>query len=322
MAESCKNEHEPSQIAILVSQTIDSIKALLSSLDPHGDHYAKAASQLARFKLWAGSIEANERFGRRSLDYRLRDASSVRQHVIGLLDQLRQTIKDALSPSSHSEIPLGETHGLLNPELMKFLMDDDEPIQSNLDIALDDISHVVDCMLRLSVTIMNPAPHDQFMSRAGLETMAHFEQYDIAHVKEKFTLIEDKLAARLGAAITARRHFFKYREGYYATLSSGVDHDDSLTENSDQTTHASSRHTQIEDGIFEDPSVVSATSYGPSLHNVDELRVPPIPKEHIARPLLCPFCYLTIKIDSREDWKKHVFRDLQPYVCVASSCSA
>ncbi|KAI1753978.1 hypothetical protein F4782DRAFT_58667 [Xylaria castorea] len=329
MAESCHKGHEPHQIAILVSQNIDSIKVLLSSLPLHGDHYSKAASQLARFKLWAGSLGAHQTSGRRSLDYRLRDASSIRQHVIMLLDQLGKAIEDALSASSDSEAPVGEACGLLDPELMQYLLDDDEPNQSSLDMALVDIGRVVDCMLRLSVAISNPAPHDQYMPRAGLERVAHYEQYDKRHVQERFTQIEDKLAARLGEAITARRHIFKYRELHHARLSSDIEDDDGPAESGDQTTRASSvpeypKDTLEEGSIkgFDVRSVVSATSYASSSYSVDELRVPPIPEECPTRPFLCPFCYLMIEIDSRSDWKKHVFTDLQPYVCLAPSCLA
>ncbi|KAI0861776.1 hypothetical protein F4860DRAFT_513568 [Xylaria cubensis] len=328
MAESCKKGHESHQIAILVSQNIDSAKVLLSSLAPHVDQYSRVASQLARFKLWVGSLGAHRWSGRRSLDYRLRDASSIRQHIVLLLDQLGEAMKDALSTSSNSGAPAMEVHDLLDPELMHYLVDDDDSTQSSLDKALDDIGHVVDCMLRLSVAIRNPAPHDQYMSRAGLQTLAYYEPYDIRHVQEKFSRIENKLAARLGAAITARRHFFQYREDHHARLSNGIGDDDSLTESGDQTTHASSIPERLKDTLDEDPligldvqSVVSATSYAPSSYNVDELRVPPIPKEYLTGPFLCPFCYLIIEINSRYDWKKHVFRDLQPYVCLAPSCS-
>ncbi|KAI1735318.1 hypothetical protein F4680DRAFT_307303 [Xylaria scruposa] len=329
MAESHNKGNEPHQIAILVNQNLDSINVLLSSLAARKEHHSKAASQLARFKLWAGSLGAHRRSGRRSLDHRLRDASSIRRHVVMLLDQLRETISDALSTLGNSKAPVDRVHDFLDPELMQYLAGDDESNQSGLDMALDDIGHVIDCMLRLSVAIRNPAPHDQFMSRPGLEAVAHYEPYDKRHVQEKFTQIGDRLAERLGAAITARRRFFRYREDHHTRLSSAIDGDDGITENGDQTTQASSVPGHLKDTLDESPivdldvrSVISATSYAPSSYNVDELRVPPIPKEYLTGPFLCPFCYLIIEVDSRNDWKKHIFRDLQPYVCLAPSCLA
>ncbi|KAI0435610.1 hypothetical protein F4803DRAFT_300804 [Xylaria telfairii] len=328
MAESCKEARESHQIAILVSQNIGSIKALLSSLTLDEDHYPALASQFARFKLWAGSLGAHRKSGRRSLDYRLRDASSIRKHVIMLLDRLSEAIKFALSSPRDSKAAWSEASDLLDPELIEYLVGNDESNQSSLDMALADISHVVDCMLRLSVTIGNPTPHDQFMSRAGLETIPHFEQYDVRHVQEKFNRVEEALATRLGRAITVSRHFLKYRGDHHARISAGIGDDNGLPENSDQTTIASAP------GHYKDPldeisicgsddrSVISETSYAPSLYSIDELRVPPIPKEYLAGPFLCPFCYRMIEIDSRIDWKRHVFSDLQPYICLAPFCLA
>ncbi|KAI0454723.1 hypothetical protein F5B21DRAFT_524327 [Xylaria acuta] len=311
MAEACKNALESHQIAILVSKNIDSTKVLLSSLAPYEGYHAKATSQLARFKLWAGSLGADRKSGHRSLDYRLRDASSIRKHVI-----------------NDSEVPVGEARGLPDHELIEYLVDDDESNQSSLDMALADISHVVDCLLRLSVTIKNPAPHDQIMSRAGSETMAYYEQYDIRHVREKFTRIENGLATRLGRAITNRRHFLKYREDHCARLSDGIGDDDGLAGNGDQTTEGSPVPRHLKDTLDGSPigldvrSLVSGTSYASSLGNLDELTVPPIPKEYRAGPFLCPFCYLMVEVDSENDWKKHVIRDLQPYICLAPFCLA
>lgn len=189
-------------------------------------------------------------------------------------------------------------------------MDNDQSTQTDIDLALADISHVVDCLLRLSVTIRNPAPHDQFGSRPGTETIVAYEPYDIKHVTEKFPLIEEKLAKRLGKAMTHRRHFFKYREDHHARLAGCNLDDEGLAEGGDQTTVASSVPGHLKDTAEQDlvrgieaQSVISRTSYAPSLDNSEELRVPPVPKEYLLGPFLCPFCYLMIEANSRNDWK-------------------
>lgn len=46
-----------------------------------------------RFRIWSGNIGAH-RGGRSSLDYRLRDASHIRQRVISLLQDLTETLQD------------------------------------------------------------------------------------------------------------------------------------------------------------------------------------------------------------------------------------
>ncbi len=131
-------------------------------------------------------------------------------------------------------------------------MDNDQSTQTDIDLALADISHVVDCLLRLSVTIRNPAPHDQFGSRPGTETTVAYEPYDIKHVTEKYPLIEEKLAKRLGKAMTHRRHFFKYREDHHARLAGCNLDDEGLAEGGDQTTVASSVPGHLKDTAEQD----------------------------------------------------------------------
>lgn len=52
------------------------------------------------------------------------------------------------------------------------------------------------------------------------------------------------------------------------------------------------------------------------------LRVPPTPKEvSLGQPFQCFLCQVTQrKIKNRVDWKKHVYKDLQPYICTHSGC--
>ncbi|KAI1130826.1 hypothetical protein F5Y10DRAFT_103409 [Nemania abortiva] len=327
MAQVGKNVFESHQIATLVHKNIGSIKDLTSSLAPYELRYSKAVSQLARFKLWAGSLGAHRKAGRRSLDHRLRDASSIREHVLNLLGQLEEAVGDAMLSLHDPMSSTCEAHDYLDLELVEYLKDDNESSESDLDLALADISHVIDCLLRLSITIRNPAPHDQFLSRAGAETLGYYEQYDIKHVQEKFPRMEITIAERLGRAMTSRRHFFKYREHHYTKISGGIDNDGGPAEDGDQTTVVSSVPRHHKDSLDENSPIdldarseISGTSYALSLDNQEELRVPPIPEEYLDGPFLCPFCYLMIEVGSRDDWKKHVFRDLQPYICLAPFC--
>ena len=53
------------------------------------------ASQLGRFRVWAGNIGAHQHGRRVSLDYRLRDASRLKDQVVELLKDLDETISDS-----------------------------------------------------------------------------------------------------------------------------------------------------------------------------------------------------------------------------------
>lgn len=81
------------QISALVASDLDALRrlcALLESDDQRSQSLAQ--SHLARFKLWAGSLGAHRASGTRSLEYRLRDASSIRKHLTSLLQELKDML--------------------------------------------------------------------------------------------------------------------------------------------------------------------------------------------------------------------------------------
>lgn len=57
----------------------------------------KLQNELSRFKVWSGNIGAHKK-GRSSLDHRLRDASNIRDQVLELLEDLRESLKDGRLP--------------------------------------------------------------------------------------------------------------------------------------------------------------------------------------------------------------------------------
>lgn len=194
--------------------------------------------------------------------------------------------------------------------------DEDEPAgfakpqESELSQVLLQIGGVIDCLLRLSVTISNPAPHDRFKSRADAEAIS-YEPWDIEHVREKFPHLGAKVSERLGKTLTQRRRYFKYREDHHCRLKQGLDEIEDGASKGNATTVASSLPQQLKDEgaqvdliiLDDDRSEMSATSYAPSTIDGAELRVPPIPKEYVDGPFLCPFCYVFISVDTRHEWK-------------------
>ena len=56
-------------------------------------HVASIADETGRFNVWAGNIGAHQH-GRSSLDYRLRDASQIREEFVKVLQYLRETVDD------------------------------------------------------------------------------------------------------------------------------------------------------------------------------------------------------------------------------------
>lgn len=68
----------------------------------------KLKNAQSRFKVWSGNIGAH-RSGRSSLEYRLRDASNIREHVVELLEGLRQSLEDGRSTNPVVHILFADT---------------------------------------------------------------------------------------------------------------------------------------------------------------------------------------------------------------------
>ncbi|KAF5247124.1 hypothetical protein FAUST_976 [Fusarium austroamericanum] len=272
-----------------------------------------------RFKIWSGNIGAHSE-GRRSLQYRLRDASHLQKQVMSLLGELSELLGDAFLIMSGEKIPWDH-------------VEDDEIIPQDIESDSDyeygdmpktevaqiaqNVSDVVNCLLLLSVAIRNPAPHDRFMTFASGEA-SHYEPFDIQHVKNKFGDVEPFLADRLGKAISRRREYFKYRESHHLKLKQGLD---SVEEDGAESTVASSLPLHAKaagfnlDTIDEDGasnSGLTQTSFASSRADSDKLSVPPLPKEADDGPFECPFCYMMITATSTDSWKS-VMESLEAY---------
>ncbi|UNI16895.1 hypothetical protein JDV02_003285 [Purpureocillium takamizusanense] len=299
-----------------------------------------------RFKVWAGNIGAHST-GMSSLDYRLRDSSHIRVQVVRLLQDLDELLEDALAIVGGYEFPWDQTSDAkgtkeghevtIETPTQDTAENDDVLEESDLDQISVDVVDVVNCLLRLSAAIRNPAPHDRFAASVFTDT-SHYELFDIRHVQSKFNRIDMTLAERLGKAISRRRQYFKYREAHHMKLAHGLDlhraaDAATTTDSADPQTVASSIPQHLKGGshptegplIFSEDrseSGQSQTSYASSAAGKNEYRIPPLPKEALAGPFECPFCYRIITATSTISWKRHVHEDLRPYICLEKDCIA
>ena len=79
-------------------ELFERLNELSLQLDEERDSIApttEAADCLGRFRIWAGNIGAFQRFeSKSSLDYRLRDAKKIAIQIVGLLDDLAESLED------------------------------------------------------------------------------------------------------------------------------------------------------------------------------------------------------------------------------------
>lgn len=199
---------------------------------------------------------------------------------------------------------LGDTEQVLSNESIDHV--------AELSKLLTQISEIIDCLLRLSVTLSNPAPHDLFRARIDAPT-TRFEPKDVRKVQEMFPSLDSGISQRLGSASTLRRQYLKYRADQHHRLQEGLkpEEDKGARSEGGGTTEPSPSSPNLRDSaqidatIPDDPgSKISTESYaGSNTMDASEIRVPSLPKEHTSGPLLCPFCFMLISVQTRDEWK-------------------
>lgn len=207
-----------------------------------------------KYNLWAGNMGAmnSGHQYRKSLDYRLREASFFRLQVLRLLKDLRTVLKKAIQLTAHSSVTDDEESILGSETLDKEESDEEEspwdvssdseqestekvatlpepkgtvsPQDSNatrqLYSVFESIGHVVKCLWRLP--LRRPVPLDRMHERVTADTSL-YQAFDTLHVKNKFPSIPDDLAARLGKMISRRRELIRYRKIHTDALQGKVE---------------------------------------------------------------------------------------------------
>ncbi|KAI4215965.1 MAG: hypothetical protein LQ351_001461 [Letrouitia transgressa] len=157
--------------------------------------------QYGRFNVWAGNIGAQQR-GSASLDYRLQDASHVKDQVIGQLKFLAQTTEDAssifsggkapfeelLSSSESSESEISGSSASSADEALSLIStnfapcEDSELPQTELLQLRQAISTFISNLYKISILIRrNPTPHDRLFKAAKID-ISSYEPFDQQHV--------------------------------------------------------------------------------------------------------------------------------------------
>lgn len=167
------------------------------------------------------------------------------------------------------------------------------------------IVDAITCLLRLSITIRNAAPHDQFM-QPSKTNVSLFEKYDIDHVRSKFPRGEEYLVVRLGRAISRRRQYLKYREECYKSRAHSLATLDARPEETDHQSVQTSLPVALRTSDNRDlnKDVLSQTSYASTSTTLAPLSVPPLPREGKNQNLFeCPYCFMTISVPSAYSWR-------------------
>jgi hypothetical protein len=178
--------------------------------------------QLGRFRLWCGNVGAH-RHGKASLDHKLRKASHILGQALELLQNL-ETILEEVNEIIAGERVSAEDLPDSDSEASEDGQDWLPEVSTTTELAqlACDLAETNTCLMRLSMAIQNPAPHDQFKQSGNID-VTHFEPFDIDHVRGKFPLAQDYLVFRLGRTISRRRQYLRDREQHRKNLERGLE---------------------------------------------------------------------------------------------------
>ncbi|PVI02301.1 hypothetical protein DM02DRAFT_653603 [Periconia macrospinosa] len=129
----------------------------------------------------------------------------------------------------------------------------------------------------------------------------------------------------MSKAISRRPQFLEYRKSHHGRI---ANYDTSNIPETTETVVSSlptvakqdpfpqgEAYNDLEDGV-------SVTSYAETVFGDDALCTPKIPETAKNGEIFqCPYCFLIIgDINNKLQWKRHVFNDLQPYICIYPEC--
>ncbi|KAL8869007.1 MAG: hypothetical protein Q9174_004597 [Haloplaca sp. 1 TL-2023] len=278
--------------------------------------------ELGRLRMWAANIGAHQ-INQWSLDYRLRDSSHVHLQIINLLENLLKRLQEAGNAISEDEDPESDEVESLGGSSS----DDDNP-RPNVYPLQKSVATIITCLFQMSMLVRKPAQHDLRVTSKGIDVAA-FEPFDYNHVRDKYPKAEDFIVSRLGHGITQRRKYLKYRERHALKMKQGIDEaaGNAVNDNASGTvlsdtiaTDAQDRNVKFDDRASQ--SGMSQTSYAPTLMSGGDITIPAPPRDaRECAPFECPYCYYVIYASNIQSWNRHVFEDLQPYMCLEKTCS-
>ncbi|KAK1775127.1 hypothetical protein QBC45DRAFT_360317 [Copromyces sp. CBS 386.78] len=329
----------------LLSHTVSSTSKIVpeTSDGPEGNlatFHALVSNELGRLRIWCSNMGAHRR-DKGSLDYRLRDASPIKNQIVRLLEDLQESCDDAASILRGEVIPWDQRqdHG------------DDEDVEGDMGTLPSDlegltelsqigseISDIINCLFGMSISIQHPAPHDRFRHFSKTDT-SYFKESDIAHIRNKFPFAWEHVVERLGSANSFRRQYFRYREQHNQKLGHGIgtlngtdnaqyfDTGVSTIETTASSVplHMRSYKLSVPGPIVDEDTLSEAgmteTSFGFTCAAEGERpKLPAMPDGAKSGLFECPYCYRIVEAKSPKEWRSHIFSDLRPYVCLSLDC--
>ena len=276
------------------------------------------AEQKTRLQRWASNIGAYAQ-DNSSLEFRLREAPSILQHVGSLMRSIQTGVVEVdgyVRPSAMAR---------RSPDTQSNSDSDSTTMLQELYTSID--SYITD-LLKVSIIIRNSINHERVM-QLDSDAVAQTAPWFIQHVREKFPNCDASVCERLGRAIARRRAEVDYRRKQSEKRKRGLarflgeqDHEEEKSQTPTKfTDYAKFVQPQDTDSRTETTSQTGYSDLG-TAQAEGGLTFPPPPRESAnGNPFDCPYCFNPITIQQYKDWPRHVLRDALPYICMVRDCS-
>ncbi|MCJ1387908.1 hypothetical protein MMC18_000751 [Xylographa bjoerkii] len=298
---------------VLLTAVDDVDRAKISSLRP------AVMEHNGRFRVWSGNIGAHQT-GKSSLNHRLRETPYIKTRILRLLKDLNELLNEAIAIVTGTrqalEFAIPEERSS-DSETDPEEDDPQRPKSTEIQQIFTEILEIINCLYRLSMSVRNPTGTQRYVKSAHIDT-SFYEPYDVEHVRQLFPHAKEYLVERLGMAVSRRRQYLKYRETHAAKLARHLDGKDTATTLSETTASALLVHGIVQEDA---KSVTSEVSGATSIGSVQKARMPSMPQAARDRQHFeCPHCRTIECVLDSNSWIKHVYKDLQPYMCTYEKC--
>ncbi|VTO85334.1 unnamed protein product [Fusarium graminearum] len=279
-----------------------------------------------RLRVWASNLGAlQQETSKKSLDYRLRDAPLMRTTVALGLENLHASADRALAiingsvPNRSAALPSD---------------DGDTKTINELDELLAGVHSAINHLFGISILIRKQQPRGRLLN---LDDFTLESSQDITYVADRFPKAKSNLwlARRLGNNISKQRKIIQYRQEHRASLAKeseqpGVGDTATVV----ATTYHEIDNLELSDQVPKGVSssgmsaFTSATSFqslgdeegmGRPIPDLSDMTLDGVQLEY-GEPFECPYCRTIQVAANRYEWKRHVFTDLQPYMCTIKDC--
>ncbi|EKJ76919.1 hypothetical protein NXS19_011110 [Fusarium pseudograminearum] len=279
-----------------------------------------------RLRVWASNLGALQQdTSKKSLDYRLRDAPLMRTTVALGLENLCSSADRALAIINGSV-----------PNRSATLPSDDGNTKTinELDELLAGIHSAINHLFGISILIRKQQPRGRLLN---LDDFTLESSQDITYVADRFPKAKSNLwlARRLGNNISKQRKIIQYRQEHRASLAkeseqSGVGDTATVVATTYHEIDNLESSDQVPKGVSSSgmSAFTSATSFqslrdeegmGRPIPDLSDMTLDGVQLQY-GEPFECPYCRTIQVAANRYEWKRHVFADLQPYMCTIKDC--